>query len=339
MVWLLLLACSSSEPLEAGGPAAETPLKLYTDDGATIALHHQGGRGRPVLLVHGISSNARYWDLDPAHSLADWLEDRDHDVWRLDLRGHGAARVSGDGEPQRHGWTIDDYGRHDVATAVAWILGQTGAPAVDFVGHSLGGMVGAIYATSGGGEHLANLVVLGSPAAFDAEDPLHTTAALALTGGGLGLLWFDTPFFAELDADWGDRLPVRAGRHLTNPENVLPATMDRVLREGTSSVSREEMAHLGRMLRHERFESADGTVDYAAALGKVRVPTLAIGGAADRVVPAPRVEAFAAAMGGPRRYVLAGRTSGMAADYGHLDFVLGERAREEIYPLIADWLR
>ena len=52
-------------------------VKVVTEDGATIALHHHPGRGAPVIAVHGIASNHHFWDLDPQHSLAKWLVDHD----------------------------------------------------------------------------------------------------------------------------------------------------------------------------------------------------------------------------------------------------------------------
>lgn len=53
-----------------------------------------GGEGRPVLLAHGLSSNARLWD-----GVAGHLVDAGHPVVAVDLRGHGtSAAVPGTGE-------------------------------------------------------------------------------------------------------------------------------------------------------------------------------------------------------------------------------------------------
>lgn len=338
MLWVLLAACFDPIPVAADQCAYTTSLKLHTDDGATIALHHHPGRGRPVLLVHGVSSNHRFWDLDAEHSLATWLSARDHDVWLLDLRGHGDALCGLDERRQYWGWTIDDYGRQDVPAAVDWIRSVTGAPSVDYVGHSLGGMAGAIYATTGGEANLDRMVVVGSPAQFRLEDPLYKLARTALASGGAGLLWVESPAFGALAADLRGHIPGRPQELLYNPANVSPATAELMLRAVASPMSRNEMAHLARMLRDERFESADGSIDYEAALADVHVPLLAIGGAGDRIVPAARVRAFAAAMGGTARYLEAGRAMGMGEDYGHLDLGLGDHASAEIFPAIADWL-
>lgn len=58
-----------------GGRCATASTALVrTEDGATIGLHHHlgaggEGRGQPVLLVHGVSSNHRFFDLDADHGL------------------------------------------------------------------------------------------------------------------------------------------------------------------------------------------------------------------------------------------------------------------------------
>ena len=117
---------------------------MQTEDGATIALHHHPGDGPPVLIVHGISSNHRCWDLSPERSVATALVAAGFDPWLLDLRGHGDALTDAQGRRQWGGWTMDDYGQHDVPAAVAYVLAQTGEDKIGYVGHSLGGMIGAV---------------------------------------------------------------------------------------------------------------------------------------------------------------------------------------------------
>lgn len=338
MLTILLLGCSEPEVDPPGHCRLATSQRVGTADGAAIALHHHPADGPPVLLVHGIASNHHFWDLDEEHSFAGWLQARGWDTWLLDLRGHGDALYDRDGNRQFSGWTIDDYGRHDVAAAIDHVRACTGYAQVAYVGHSMGGMVGGIYAVSGGEAALASLVVVGSPAAFDLDDPLHRFARTALAGGGAALWWVETPVFAAAAADLGGAVPGRLHERLYNPENLEPATVDRMLRTVTSPLSRQEMAHLARMLREERFVSADGTVDYAEGLTHLRVPTLAIGGAHDEVVPAERVRVWVERVAGEREWWLAGTEGGAASDYGHLDLGLGERADEEVYPRILGWI-
>lgn len=86
-----------------------------------------GDGGRPVLLVHGLSSNARLWDAVAGHLAAEG-----HPVVAVDLRGHGASAAIADVEPDA---TV--AAAHDLA-AVCADLGWS-APVV--AGQSWGGNV------------------------------------------------------------------------------------------------------------------------------------------------------------------------------------------------------
>ena len=64
---------------------------LYDDevqlsDGPRLALRRADGEGRPFLLVHGLSSNARLWD-----GTARLLAAAGHQVVAVDQRGHGRS--------------------------------------------------------------------------------------------------------------------------------------------------------------------------------------------------------------------------------------------------------
>ena len=137
LLLILLIACADLARTDALStcPEAES-VRLHTSDGAPIQLHRHPGDGQPVLVVHGISSNHRCWDLSPERSLAVALAEAGYDAWLLDLRGHGDAIVP---EARTHGWTVDDYGGRDMHRAITHIQGQTGAERVAIVGHSMGG--------------------------------------------------------------------------------------------------------------------------------------------------------------------------------------------------------
>lgn len=347
MLLLLVAACAhlgvpvgdADDDIPSRACTLARTVRLRTEDGATIALHHHAAAGPPVLLVHGISSNHHFFDLDPEHSLADWLVDRGHDVWMLDLRGHGDALRGVDGRLQRAGWRVDDYGLHDVPAAVDHVLACTGAEKLAYVGHSMGGMVGSIYAASGGAEQLSSLVYLGSPGTFDKDVPMVKLAQTAMAAGGATHLWFDTEVFAEASADLArGSVRVKLQERLYNPENFEPRTIDRMLRSIVSPMSRGEMQHFARMIADERFQSWDRTTDWLAELERVHVPALLIAGAGDGIVAPEWVEAYADAFGGPVEVFRAGTESGLQADYGHLDLGLGERASTEIFPRVGAWI-
>lgn len=310
-------------------------MAVPTRDGAVVALHrHPVPGGPPVILVHGISSNGRFWDLDADLSLAAWLQARGWDAWVLDLRGHGHAAEAATA-PLAYDWTVDTYGQEDAPAAVDHVRRATGWSRVAWVGHSMGGLVGAVYLASGGADAVSAFVPVASPGAFAKDDPLMGVGRAALAAGAL-LPRIDSAGAARMSLAVGDPTGVRA--RLYNAENVPDASLPRVMGRIVSPLGRMEMRHFVRMIDAGRLVSYDGTVDWSARLREVRVPTLAFAGGADRVVPPTRASAWAGMMGGPVEVVQADRAHGVHADYGHLDFGVGVRAPTEIWPHIARFL-
>ena len=60
--------------------------------GPRLALSRTDGERRPLLLVHGLASNARTWD-----GVAATLAAAGHEVVALDQRGHGRSEQAADG--------------------------------------------------------------------------------------------------------------------------------------------------------------------------------------------------------------------------------------------------
>jgi esterase len=86
--------------------------------------------GRPVVLLHGGSAHAHWWDL-----FADSIADRYH-LYALDLRGHGDSQHA-----SPPAYQIDDHVR-DLYRFTELL----GLPSATLVGHSLGAMIATAYA-------------------------------------------------------------------------------------------------------------------------------------------------------------------------------------------------
>jgi len=343
---LLLALCGapatpSPSPGDVAGvpePAAPEVTWVDTDDGYQLALeHHPNEGGPPVVLCHGISSNHRFWDLAPGRSLAAYLQQRGYDVWNMDLRGHGYALRDRDGRRQHAGWTIDDYGDHDLPAAFAHVLEATGAERLHYVGHSLGGMVLAVYLARHPEPPLASAVVVGSP--MDFRDP-DLAARIMLGQSWLATLigFTPTPAGARLLAGMGDRVPLAADELLYNSKNIEPTARRQMLREIVSPLSRGEVRQIGTSRADGEFRSADGQTTYRLALGEVEVPLLFLAGRADHLGTPDRVRAYYDAVGSPHKeLIVLSRANGYTADYGHLDLGVGDHAIDDVYPEIAEW--
>lgn len=339
MILWLFLACMKPAPPPEQCLEAER-YAITTEDGATIVLHRHPGAGPPVLVVHGISANARSWDLTPERSLAAYLAENGFDPWLLDMRGHGDALYDAKGRRQWGGWTMEDYARRDIPAAVAFIRQETGADRIGYVGHSLGGMVGAIYAgtVEGGDDSLFALVAVGSPLDFTDPDPLMDSA---LTLARMPLPVVPTELGADVQAWLGPKgTPLDRTVDLMLINDIDVAVRPELYRAVPAPMTSGELKQLSRALPAESFVDPEGKLDYRASLVNITTPTLVIAGRADQIAPVDRVVSYYEGVGAEeKRLIIAGRSTGFAADYGHLDLAMGDHAREELYPEIAAWLR
>ncbi|WP_233160084.1 alpha/beta fold hydrolase [Pseudonocardia sp. MH-G8] len=197
----------------------------------------RGGAGRPVLLVHGLSSNARMWD-----GVAARLAESGHPVVAVDLRGHGASEdVPGSGGDDLDAAPTDPT--RSAAEDLAAVCADLGWAAPVVAGHAWGGNIALQLAV-------------------DRPGLVH---GLALVDGG----WLHLgDQFPDLDAAWSVLAPprfegvaepaVRASLRAGHPEwshgaieGALGNLRERADGSMTPRLEREQhRAIIGSMLRH-----------------------------------------------------------------------------------------
>ena len=324
-----------STALLAGVPDAEIH-SVSTEDGATVVLSNRPGEGPPVLVVHGISSNHRCWDLEGGPSLAIALHEAGFDPWLLDLRGHGLAEYSADGKRQWRGGSVDEYGRFDLPAALEFIHQKTGVESVHYVGHSMGGMVLAVALHHEPTLPLERLVVVGTP--IDFSDPDRATGPLmSLSRWSSAFIGFlPSPLAASLHGRFRTPIPVDDWLFTDIQSPVRERLYDQIV----SPLYARELRQLEPVGRMGAFLDAEGEADYLKGLGGIHQPTLVLAGRGDRIAPADRVVGFYTEISSEeKQFIVAGKSTGFSVDYGHLDLPLGAHAEQEIFPLIVDWLQ
>jgi pimeloyl-ACP methyl ester carboxylesterase len=103
-----------------------TTKRIKGAQGVEIAVHHLGGDGPPVMLVHATGFHGRCWD-PVAERLAQTFS-----VWAIDQRGHGESGKAPDGRYDEWDRFVEDL------LAVVDGMGLSGWQAF---GHSLGGAI------------------------------------------------------------------------------------------------------------------------------------------------------------------------------------------------------
>ena len=348
--------CSLGRKLWSPAPLPEKAehLTVRTNDGWDLSLIHYAPREpgdagparegeapkRPVLLVHGIITNERNLDYDERHSLARSLAARGFDVWALSLRGTGeSAHASLLGGEHKYDWDFDSFCTEDIPAAIGYIQRKSGSAHIDYIGHSMGGMLYYCLLARGGAaaEAIGAGVTLGSPVGFRWGSRFTQIArAAALAASRLPVIKLDGPTLLALPVvSW---FPEPLALLLYNPANMNPDIWSGFLAIGVDDESPLLAADFLRWLDSDRFTSRDGALDYERLLSSARTPTLVIAGKADQLGFPPLVRRGYEALGGEKEFRLAAIENGARGDYGHMDLLLGESSERDIFEPTARYL-
>jgi pimeloyl-ACP methyl ester carboxylesterase len=327
----------------------------YTEDGWRLGVRHYRpdhvDPGKlPVVLCHGLGLNATFWTITDNH-LPFQLARRGYDVYVFDLRGSGENAHLGRNERLNahlrqtvlrergeRSWTVDDLVRYDVPAVLDYVKRETGQTRVNWVGHSLGGMLVFPYLElAPNPERIANFVGMGSTiiqAKIPQTDMLRANQGLRLltlvaSPGRLGrpLAYFRVPGMERID------------RFYYSNENVDRATISRFYGYTLEDTGPGALRQLAPYLRDGHMLSADRTLDYSAMLGQITTPTLLIAGDGDIMSDVPSTELTFVGLGSPDKTIMRfGKSCSHVADYGHCDLVWSRQAPKEIFPPLIDWL-
>ena len=331
-------------------PVGDECYEVTTADAWTLSLHRflpvDGSPPKPcpLVLAHGLNMNRGCWALGSSASLIKALTFRGYDVFTLEYRGTSGSRP---GNGKRWGYSLDDHINHDIPALLAEIERRTGSPQVDWVGHSMGGMLLYLYAGRHGSQRIRRAVTLGSPVRFGL--PWGIPGGLAKGVARQLHSWLRTPLRLGSLMTLPISLALRriAMRRLHNPDHFS-------LRElaGLCSSSLEDVsgpihgAFLSLAAGSEHLcPPIDSNLPGLApgALEALRSPLLVVSGLVDGVAP-PRAVAPAFERCGSEKaaYLRLGSTASSGEPpvppFGHCDLASGTAAITHVLPLIADWL-
>jgi lysosomal acid lipase/cholesteryl ester hydrolase len=362
--WLVLMLAASAPGCATMRRNAPSPdLRPCSDgfavtaDGWRLGVRHlrppQPDPAKlPVVLCHGLGLNGTFWTItDPATHLPAQLLARGYEVFIFDFRGSGESaplgRLGGLNarlrqtpflEAGESRWTVDDIVRYDVPAVLDYVRTATGKDRVNWVGHSLGGMLMFPYLElSPEPWRVANLVAMGATITFDKypqRDMLRANRSLRMLArvaspGRLGrpLMYFRFPGLDRID------------QFYFTSSNVDRSTVARFYGYTLEDTGRSALKQLDPYLEFGHFVSADRKIDYAARLNAVTAPTLMVAGDGDVMSDVPSTEHTFRALGSTDKTLMCfGRAEGHVADYGHCDLVWSRHAPKEVFPPVIDWL-
>jgi pimeloyl-ACP methyl ester carboxylesterase len=362
----------SPEGLErALKPRAEgvETLPVKTVDGWTLVAHRYRPTAAPragappVILCHGLTYSAAFWDLDPSVSLARWLAARGHDVWAVDLRGcgmsqkwvfrldaapdvlvGGALRRATGGklaptgyatvDPKYADWNLDDHINYDVPALVRLVRKATGAPEVTWLGHSMGGIVALGHLSRFQNPGIGRLATVGSQ--------------VTMKEGQLILPFLEQMLLARQQQLTGKLTPEQLAAMTQSSTQNLFFNVEHVSPKVYQALSadRTDVPSLGLMRQYMALATGGELLDarkqfnYAKAVGNVAVPILITCGATDRFAP-PGVQKYLYDHVGSadKTALIIGRARGFAVDAGHDDALVGLTSQQQVYPMLERWLR
>jgi predicted alpha/beta hydrolase len=287
-------------------------LDIRTTDGWSLRADVREPVGEPIgvaVLAHALMARRSEFHRPAGASFATHLATSGWRVVAFDFRGHGD---SGPGRGGASGYTYDDFVLRDLAAVCEFAREQCGeGERLVVVGHSLGGHAALVAQGLGAIAVDAVVGIAAAPPFLAVHEPsrarwLVKRAALASM---------------VAIARRAGRFPARA-MGLGSDDEALACCED-----------------FDRYARTGRWASRDGTLDYLAALGKVRVPFLQVLSEGDRFECVPVCgERFAAACGGPREIVRVTRSDGGGPPPTHMGLVTSRRV-QSVWNAIEPWMR
>ncbi|MFZ5480047.1 MAG: alpha/beta fold hydrolase [Myxococcota bacterium] len=227
------------------------PVRHVDVGGVDVAYVDSGGRGEPIVFVHGLSSYLSFWEYQLPHFA------KSHRVLAIDLPGYGqSGRPDAPCTPPWYADVVSDW------------MATVGVPRATVVGHSMGGQIAVQLALSH--PDRVDRLVLSAPAGFERFSP----------GAGR----FMREFWTESRALESSEEQVRAN-FTAMVFNRVDDGVERLIRERVQLGKHPRFA--GTSVAVSR--SVAGMLDFPILdrAAEVRVPVLVVYGTDDRMIPNP----------------------------------------------------
>jgi pimeloyl-ACP methyl ester carboxylesterase len=305
--------------------------------------HHPAAERRfatPLILCHGLGANRFNMDFkedgkgQDRLSLARYLAKAGFDVWVLELRGSGRAKV-----PLGAEYNADEQALEDLPLAIETVLELSGAEKITWVGHSWGGLLAYLFLAS---DHplkskVESLVAIASPGSVQHH---RVPRAFVRFGHFSANRKRALPLvrYARLGLAISPMLVV--GSRLFYPRLAkMPGPMfRRLLASLAENINSGQIRQM--LYWHQKGELVSMSGEsYEARFKEIEQPMLLLASPFDYLAPPSSVESVARRVGSKDvTFKVMSKQEGYTADFGHGGLLISEEAPDEVFPVIKDWL-
>ena len=291
---------------------------------------------RPVILAHGIAMCSRYWHMTPETSFARYLSDRGHDVWIAEYRGVGESRHQGNQPPWD--FCLDQYIYEDAPAIIEYVRRLTGARRVNWVGHSMGGMIVYGYAQVHGTDHLGRVVTVGSPSRLG-KGANHLRIPAWIVPFALRGVRFPLYNFTRMTLPFSIYLKGQFLNTFYNTRETSTQDIAALFSNGVTDLSCKLLRQFYGWQQSGQMLLEDGTSRIEEAPATLDRPLFVVAGAADRLVPPKAaLPAYERCPSPHKAHRVFGGEGDPAPRLGHNDLIASANGARWVQPVIARWL-
>ncbi len=314
-----------------------------TKDNWNLALHihrtqNPVKEAYPVVIAHGIMTNKYSVDLDYSHSLAYYLKLKGYTVFAINLRGSGLSYHNS--KNRTEDFNFDDIIENDIPAIIQNVCSITGAKKINWIGHSMGAMIMQCYLARGLSEvdKVASFTSIAGPGTLN---HLRDNVPLNFfTRYQKRLMKFiDLRLGVKLLAPLGGRVSTSFDQLFYIKENITGLVLRRFMCNASENIAPGLANQFSEWITTGKETTKNGQFNYPANYFRIQLPALFLSAIRDGIaVPSSIHFVYEEAESKHKKYVLFSKSNGHSIDYCHLSLVLGERAKQDVYPVILDWL-
>jgi len=320
------------------GPQRTPSSVLHAEPGLNL-LSYDGARndGPPVLLVPAPIKRSYIWDMSPEISVVRrWLE-RGYRVYLAEW----VPTPDGDSEVG-----LADYGERLLALCQKKIVEDSGQARITIAGHSLGGILAAIYSAAHP-QQVAATVLLEAPLRF-AHAACCFTPLVKATPDARAI----AHAFRHVPGAFLNMMSAMAEPQAFGWERIIDRTLSLADPRALTTHMRverwthDEFALPGKLFTdiveslYRRDDFMQGRLDIGGrAIGPhdLRAPLMSVVDLRSKVIPPPSVLPFHEAAGSERKQVLS-YGGDVGVNLQHVGVLVGRNAHAALWPQIFDWL-